>query len=523
MRSILYLVTFAIFSRLADFSRTPVNKREREHANDVEISSTAPGQSFIVDLTEEEVPPKKKSRSPRGTNSRINLRNSPNTAVDKEELLSILLTAKTNNVFNTKVDAIGVSGMPADVAHELMITCMLRKKQANLKHMLGSGYRFSFNDESIGGDVHAFMQAIVCDKVGFLELFLDVDPVGATKLIVAAYKSSPHSQVLDKLKLALKKGGPNIDSGAIQLAAETAADLQSIAVFNVIFESELMISMIPGTKLLNLFSSSEVPSFINVFTNIINERRLISPFEMNLLSQAAEEGNMNFLKAVEPFLNIFSWDVVIQAVCIALKKEDYNFVDVLLRTSTYSKADFLFRFVPETVFVDIVGKFANYEIIDKLTKATCRDDMNLVIVDLNLMRICMRAAEHGNIEVIDYFLAEGYFDLNTRFKGKSIFRIALENGQTDLVKFMIKVHGFSIYDSDTPTVNPPQNGGDSLIYTARNSHADLFLYLLRLGANPNVKVIYDGKETSLITWCVVKGHDKIVGHLVDFKCELTMF
>lgn len=514
MRSILFIVTFAIFSKLADFSGAPKAKRDREPGN-LSIDG-AERERIIVDVTEEaEVPPRKKARSPRFISGGTSVDN----AEIKEELLA-LLNSRRNAVFKSKVDAIGVSRMPADIAHELMITCMLNKNGVNLKHMLNSGYRFAFSDETRENDVIAFIQAILDDKVDFLGLFLDVDPVGATSLLVAAFNTSPHSKVLEKLKNCLKKNGAAIDSGAIQLAAETAADLHSIAIFNVIFESKLMISMIPGTKLLHLFADNDCQSFRKLFISIINERELSLPYEMNLLSQAAAEGNMKFLLTIEPYLNNFSWDVVLQAISIALKKEDYNFVDVLLRTNTYSKPDFLFRLVPELVFVDLVGKFANYEIIDKLTKATCHEGMNLVIADLNLMRICMRAAAHGNIEVIDYFLGNDYFDLSTRFKGKSIFRIALENGQSDLVMFLINVYGYSIYDSDTPTVNPSQNGGDSLIYTARNSHAHLFLYLLRLGANPNVKVYYNGRLMNLINWCKINGQDEIVKHLMEFKCEL---
>jgi hypothetical protein len=523
--SILYIVTFAIFSRIADLSRIPrTSKRDRESSNIDAIT-----QDLTIQIPEE---PSKKRGRPRALSStpRSGIASPASGAsprlvnVDLENLKSTLLSARQNSAFNSKVDNIGPSRMPADVAHDLMITCMQNKKEANLKHMLLSGFRFNFSEELRDYDINAFFQAIVDGKVDFLNLLLDTDPVGATKLLVAAFNAYPNAKVLENLKACLKKSGTTIDSGAIQLAAETAADLQSVAAFKVFFDSELMAIMIPRTKLLKLFSSAAPATksdstFRNLLTSINNERRLTSPFEMNLLSQAASEGNMNFLLAVEPFLNIFSWDVVLQAITIALKNDNYNFVDILLRTNIYERADFLFRLVSESVFVETVGKYANYEIIDKLTKATYRDGMNLMVVDLNLMRICMRAAENGNIEVIDYFLANRFFDLSTRFKGKSIFRIALENGRTDLVKFMIKVFGYDIHDSDTPTVNPPENGGDSLIYTARNSHAELFLYLLRLGANPNAKVNHEGSELNLIYWCIMKGQDKIVKHLLDFNCE----
>lgn len=541
--SILYIATFAIFSRFVDLSKSSRGtKRDHETLNEPADASEARTQNLTIEIP---APVKRKGRGrsssadtptsiPKSASFASNISGITASnpalsfrpgAVDLEDLRHTLLNGKQNAIFNNKVDAIGASRMPAEVSHELMITCMRSKKEANLKHMLSNGFKFNFRDETRESDIRALIQAIVDEKVDFLSLFLDVYPVDATKLLIAAFNTSPNSKVLETLKNCLKKSGGTIDSGAILLAAETAADLQSIPVFNVIFESDMMTTMISRTKLLKLFSiivpasASQVETFRTLLSNINKERRLTSPFEMNLLSQAAAEDNMLFLSAIEPCLNIFSWDYVLQAINIALNRSNYDFVDILLRTNNYGKPDFLFRLVTETVFTETVGKLANYTIIDKLANATYRDGMNLMVVDLNLMRICMRAAENGNIEVIDYLLQNGYFDLNTRFKNKSIFRIALENGQDDLVKFLIKEYGYSINDSDTPTVNPGAQGGDSLIYTARNSHAELFHYLLRLGANPNAKVNHNGKELNLIYWCIMKGQDQIVKLLLDFNCN----
>ena len=548
--SILYILALAFFSPIADLSNSVGSEKSSRKRPNIILLETAPGNNPEANVTlssntgTDPLAKRKRTanasasstedlshlassnRSGASLNSSSAISTSRGTKpVDKMELLTVLLNSKLNVTFNNKIDSIGVLKMPTDVAHELMIACMQNKKEVNLKHMLKRGYRFSFIDgEPAKDDILAFIQAIKDEKTDFIRFFLDSDPVGAIKLMDAAYKASPLSKVVDTLVDVLKKSGSVIDPGAIQLAAETAADLKSITLFKVIYDSDLMVSMIPRSKLLNLFScppeDDDADHFKMLLVDINGERRLTSPFEFNLLSQAAIDGRLDFLKAIENCLSIFSWDVVIQAMNFALKKKNYNFVDILLRFNAYSNPDFLFRLVSEIEFTKSVGEFANNEIIDKLTNAVYRDGMNLLIVDLNLMRICMRAAEFGNIEVIDYLLRNGYFDFDTHFNCKSIFRIALENGRTDLVKYLIRVFRYSIFDSDTLTINPAQFGGDSLIYTARNSHAELFDYLLRLGANPNAKVNNNGTLLNLVYWCMMTGQDKIVKLLLDFNCEL---
>ena len=446
----------------------------------------------------------------------------------KEELIS-LIGGKNGVKFQNRLDSIGPEAMSPEMSHELVLTCIDNLKATCAKYMLSKGYRLILNppSEKVVDVVHRTIEE---NKLEFLlTTLLDLDPAGTIKLInlILVKYNFIFSTILEKFKKALQKADTSIDPEAIQLAAETAAELKAIRIFIVIFESGLMVRMIPSGKLLTLLSDPRTEKtdvfYPRILFYIINDRKVATPFDLNILSFAALEGNYDFLDVVEPFLGQFSWDIIIQAITFALKRGHLSFAEILLRTSNYSSCDLVFRLVSQEVFVTTVASHANAEVMARLVNAVINEGRTMLVVDLNLMKIYMRAAKVGNIEVVEFLLRGEYFTLNARFNGKSIFRIALENGQFNLARYMIKTLRYNIFDTYTPTINPGNLGGDSLIYVANDSNIDMFSYLLRLGANPNARVLDDsGKLTSLLLWCVEKDQVLLVKQLIEHGAKFDL-
>ena len=62
-----------------------------------------------------------------------------------------------------------------------------------------------------------------------------------------------------------------------------------------------------------------------------------------------------------------------------------------------------------------------------------------------------------------------------------------------------------------------------MIYVANDSNIDMFSYLLRLGANPNARVLDDsGKLTSLLLWCVEKDQVLLVKQLIEHGAKFDL-
>lgn len=444
------------------------------------------------------------------------------SAFDKTELLT-LISGKNTEYFRERIDAIPVETIPLEVTNELIIDCIENAKWSILKYLISKGYRMKLDPPAIEV-VSAYHKLMVEGKYDSLtETLLDTDPVGTIKLIHQSHLNFSQSKMLEKFKKSLQKSGISLDPEAVQLAAETAADLKALEIFQIIYESDLMVRMIPSSKLLEMFTcpTESFEEYSYLLHRIINERKLVAPFKMNILSLAAMEGKYEFLDVVEPHLKIFTWDIVLQAICFALKAGKLSFAEILLRTNKYSKCENLHRLVKIDEFIRVVAKYANQEIIHRIYHAVYQGENVMLLSDLSLTKIFLQAAREGNIEVVEYFCVNGIFYLGTRFGGRSVFRIALESKQFDLARYMIRVLNYDINDSDTPTINHPDFGGDSLIYVAENSSIEMFSYLLRLGANPNVQVLdSNGRLIPLVYWCIAKGQDLLVKELLKHKCQI---
>ena len=240
---------------------------------------------------------------------------------------------------------------------------------------------------------------------------------------------------------------------------------------------------------------------------------------MNILLQAAVDNSTVFIDAVEPYLGRFSWPIVIKALDICLKKRHYYIADILLRTNTYTLPNLAFSLCKREAFLDSISKYSNGEVFNRLNFTFYYDNTTLLLSDKCLEKICIGACYAGNVELIDYLLIKEYFTLNTRLHGKSILRMALEGGQANLAKYLIKKNGADIiFNSDTPFYNPH---GDSLIYVAVNEQIDIFKYLLKLGSNPNAYVRHDDTSViALVYWCIQTGQDLIVKALLDAGCDV---
>lgn len=445
----------------------------------------------------------------------------------RSELMNALLHSKTAITFNTKIANYKGEDVSQALSHDLLIASIHNGKESNTRNLLIKGFRLALGDNVISQtDSNAMIQAITANKIEFISLLLDTDPVGTIRLLDITIRRYPLHNVGNHFRNALEKNSDSVDTDAIQLAAETAANLSSLELFGGLFDSDLMTRMVPTSSLVTLFSfkprDDQVGLFRTLLDRVNKDRKLTAPFELSLLSQAALTNSFNFLIAVEPHLSIFGWNVVIQALEIALTRKFYTFAHILFGTNNYALCDYIFRLVPENKFLAAVGTYANTEIIGKVVNAVYRDGTTMLESDLGLMKIYVTAIQKGNIEVVDYFLRQGYFDLNMRFNKKSTFRMALENGQIALVNYLIKECGYNLNDSDTQTVNPSHLGGDSLIYIAKDKYASTFEYLLRLGASPYVRVLHEkeGRMISLLDWCIINGQKKLVKLLSAHDCRL---
>lgn len=444
--------------------------------------------------------------------------------IDREEIIS--WGRKNVKVFISKLEQFEIDRIPADFSHELIMDALSILKENNLKYLFGVGHRLMLDPPS-DEVVSAFVKVIISDKkfdFVFTSL-LDLDPVGFVKLLKAADGQFNNSGVLESFERALKKTGISNDPEAISLAAETAANLKAFNIFRIIYESGLIVRAVPKSSLMTMFSipgPKDEASFSRLLHQIVSDRKIIPPFELNLLSQAAIDGNYDFLDAVEPHLALFSWEIVLQSIAFALKRGHLSFVEILLGTNSYSNCDYAFRLVSQDEFISAIGTFANTEIISKLVNTVYRNGTTMLISDLFVIKIHIKAVQSGNLEVVGFLLRDGYISIDSRFKGKSTFRMALENGHIILASHMIKEFNYSITDSDTPTMNPVARGGDSLIYVADNKHADFFAFLLRLGANPNAVIIHEEKPLSLVYWCILNGQDLIVKELLRHGCDFNM-
>lgn len=453
------------------------------------------------------------------------------SAYNKEDLLKSLdvsSVSKANFVF--KLEQVGAHNIPFEDASELLVTAVKNGKDSYAKLMISKGFKFSTSTpENTTAAGQAFSKAIDFKKTEFIPALIDFDPETSVKLIDFAMASSySYSKlVLDSVKAVLTKSSASIDHEAFQHMAECAAQAKSIELVNLILESNVLNKMISSRSLVVLFSDHKRNSQANyraLLQLILNERCITPPFAVNILLQAAEDNNMDFVDAIEPHLGLFNWAVVVKALDICLKRRQYYFADILLRSNSYSKSNSVFSLCSRETLLDTIAKSANAEILGRLVSTFYYDNRTLLLSDDCLRRICVGACYAGNVEVVDYFITGNYFNLSMRFKGKSILRMALESGNSNLAKHLIKYYGADIiFDSNTPAYNPSQSGGDSLIYVAVNQEIDMFKYLLKLGANPNAQVRHDDKTTiNLVYWAIQHGQDLIVKALLDAGCQIDL-
>ena len=451
------------------------------------------------------------------------------TAINKEDLILLLdqpINAKGNANFINRIETIGARNIPVDIASDILVASIQKGKENYTKFLIGKSIKLDLStSEKLSLAVAALKQAVISGKTEFLSVLIDSDPHSSVKLF-KSYAASPNgTNIVEAVKTSLLKPSVNIDPDAINIVAEGVAEAGLMDLVMALLESDILPRMISTPNLVKVLSNVSISLSVNyskLLTFILNDRLITPPCAKNILIQAAEDNSMNFIDAVEPHLRLFSWSIVIKTLDICLKKRHYYIADIILRTNTYESSDYAFRLCSRDTLIDSIAKYSNSEVLARFINAFYYNNTTLLLSDDSLKKICVKACYAGNVEVVDFFIFNNYFSLNTRFDGKSIFRMALESGQVTLAKYLIKQYGADIiFDSNTPDYNPAQFGGDALIYIAVNEQIDTFKYLLKLGSNPNVVVRYnDTSVTKLVYWAIEHGQDLIVKALLNAGCDI---
>lgn len=419
----------------------------------------------------------------------------------------------------------------SEMQNELLDLAMNHMKDSAMTSLLNFGIRFNDFNESIKESFKNWINDTKKKSYTFRSVFLDCDPIGLMRLYIFTHDQYPHSGILANFGLLLKSIDGSVDPEAIQLAAQEAAELQSLPFFRALFDSDLMLRMIGPAKLLKLFSRKrdfEYFQYEALLLDVTKDRKLTPPFTRSLVVSAADAKCLEFFQAASDHLiTIFDWDHIINAVGAALFHKNYKIIEIILSKRGYKSPQNRFRMLFENFFCELIANNANEYIFEVLLNTVIYDGTTMLISDASLINIYLLAATHGNIEIIDYLLRMKYFDLNDRFDQRSIFRIALENCHFNLAIHLIRIHNYSIFDSDTPHYNPPALGGDSLIYVARSdSTCKMFRLLLRLGANPNAMVATDSSPNStpekLIYYCIKSGFLILTRLLLKYKCTYNV-
>lgn len=420
---------------------------------------------------------------------------------------------------------------------ELLEAAMRNGKESMISYLLKFGFRFQLSP--IKEEVKDSFKNLLIDSKKktsseFKTVFLDCDPEGFMKLFIATDEKFPASGLLDVFIAILKTVDGSVDSEAIQLAADCAADLHSLSFFEALFDSDLMIRMISREKLIHMFSkkpeSSELALYRRLLTAVVKDRKITPPFAPNLLAFAVQLTKKdatlksNFFNAIVQnriMESVFDWEHFTEAIVVALSSKQFNIVHFILSQSNgFKNSHNIFRYVSNSEFVNIIGTHANAAVLGMFLHATTHDGTTMLVSDLGLVQIYLRAIKTGNIEVVEYVLKNGYFDLNDRFSGHSIFNVALNNGQFALARYLIKVFNYSIFDSDTPQLNPSWGGGDSLLYLApTEKNIPMFRLLLKLGANPNTRTAKS--EEKIIYGSIKAGSVEITRLLLQYKCTFN--
>ena len=447
----------------------------------------------------------------------------------KEELISLLdnpINAKADVNFIVRIENIGIRNIPVDEASDILVASIRKGKDNYTKYLIGQSVKLDLStSEKISEAVAALNHAFHSGKTEFLSVLIDSDPHTSVKLF-KSYAASPNGKnIVEPVKTALLKPSVNVDPDAINIVAEGVAEAGLIDLIMALLEADILPRMISTpnlVKVLSDVSQSTSANYSKLLLFILNDRLITPPCAKNILIQAAEDNSMDFIDAVEPNLRLFPWSIVIKALDICLKKRHYYIADILLRTNTHDSSDYAFRLCNRDTLIDSIAKYSNSEVLSRFTNAFYYNNTTLLLSDDSLKKICVQACYAGNVEVVDFFISNNYFNLSTRFEGKTILRMALESGQVTLAKYLIKQYGADIiFDSNTPDYNPAQFGGDALIYVAVNEQIDTFKYLLKLGSNPNAVVRYDDTSvTKLVYWAIEHGQDLIVKALLNAGCDI---